>query len=607
MSGNPKKYITLNKPQSSIGPVASVLALVVLVSAVAFGASSRASVGVCGDGAVEGGEQCDDGNLVNGDGCSAKCTIERCGNSIIDPGEQCDEGAGNGAPGNRCSEQCAIRFCGDGTVDAGLGEECDDGNGISGDGCSSECLLEGEKKSSSSSSASTDASVASAAASEMTAASKADEDGGGTKVTAHPAAPAPSVEQVVATQAQAVVTFIAGSNGEDYKQYFTSEESAQMDGILKKLSSGRRLTPEEKTQAAGIASKFEQSKVTERDRYVSLLKEFVDTPISAIVVQEQQLSPEKITTSVVQTSIDELSKTVKVLSPQERASQVASDVKKLKRQGIDLEPQVGTDVAAYLGAGNKPIQVFTTIKSVKEAAEQHATKDLPASLEKLRNEVKSLQQSMPILEREYGVKSADINKALSSVSTTLENATAEDTQRVVNAVDHLFTVIERQKVVTKSDILSSGQKNIAAETQRILAEAGPAPKLTADLGTPANALADLAARAPEQAKQSFQEGSLQEQRGALIRFLETDPRLTSIRAKLQSEGRKDIEDRYQSLLRQIRSIGTETQQDTTCARSVSEALQCTHAFLTTAEDAARSQGVLSRMIGTLQDTFGIGQ
>ncbi len=31
---------------------------------------------VCGDGAVEGSEQCDDGNLVNGDGCDDMCNLE---------------------------------------------------------------------------------------------------------------------------------------------------------------------------------------------------------------------------------------------------------------------------------------------------------------------------------------------------------------------------------------------------------------------------------------------------------------------------------------------------------------------------------------------------
>ncbi|TMA57855.1 MAG: DUF4215 domain-containing protein, partial [Deltaproteobacteria bacterium] len=31
---------------------------------------------ICGDGLVEGSEQCDDGNTANGDGCSSICTLE---------------------------------------------------------------------------------------------------------------------------------------------------------------------------------------------------------------------------------------------------------------------------------------------------------------------------------------------------------------------------------------------------------------------------------------------------------------------------------------------------------------------------------------------------
>jgi cysteine-rich repeat protein len=30
----------------------------------------------CGDGYTDAGEQCDDGNLISGDGCSSTCTIE---------------------------------------------------------------------------------------------------------------------------------------------------------------------------------------------------------------------------------------------------------------------------------------------------------------------------------------------------------------------------------------------------------------------------------------------------------------------------------------------------------------------------------------------------
>jgi len=49
---------------------------------------------LCGDSKIEGDEQCDDGNNVDGDGCSLKCKVETCGDKIVQkPGEQCDNGS----------------------------------------------------------------------------------------------------------------------------------------------------------------------------------------------------------------------------------------------------------------------------------------------------------------------------------------------------------------------------------------------------------------------------------------------------------------------------------------------------------------------------------
>ena len=47
---------------------------------------------ICGNGSLEGTEQCDDGNLTNGDGCDANCTNTACGNGIATAGEACDDG-----------------------------------------------------------------------------------------------------------------------------------------------------------------------------------------------------------------------------------------------------------------------------------------------------------------------------------------------------------------------------------------------------------------------------------------------------------------------------------------------------------------------------------
>jgi uncharacterized repeat protein (TIGR01451 family) len=92
----------------------------------------------CGDGVLDPGEECDDGNNVDGDGCSANCTLEYCGDGVLDPGEECDDG--NNVDGDGCSADCKVEYCGDGNLDPG--EECDDGNNIDGDGCSANCTLE---------------------------------------------------------------------------------------------------------------------------------------------------------------------------------------------------------------------------------------------------------------------------------------------------------------------------------------------------------------------------------------------------------------------------------------------------------------------------------
>jgi cysteine-rich repeat protein len=61
----------------------------------------------CGDGLLEGDEVCDDGNNVDGDGCTATCQHECeyiCGNGDLEPGEQCDDG--NAVNGDGCSSAC---------------------------------------------------------------------------------------------------------------------------------------------------------------------------------------------------------------------------------------------------------------------------------------------------------------------------------------------------------------------------------------------------------------------------------------------------------------------------------------------------------------------
>jgi cysteine-rich repeat protein len=73
-------------------------------------------VALCGDGTLDFGEECDDSNLVDGDGCDSNCTVTGCGNGIVTAGEDCDDGGT--VAGDCCSAACGF--------EAG-GASCDDG------------------------------------------------------------------------------------------------------------------------------------------------------------------------------------------------------------------------------------------------------------------------------------------------------------------------------------------------------------------------------------------------------------------------------------------------------------------------------------------------
>jgi cysteine-rich repeat protein len=123
---------------------------------------------------VESPEGCDDGNYLNGDGCSVVCTVEEgwqctgspsvcqstatCANGILESPEGCDDG--NLTSNDGCSLSCTVElgwqcsgspstcvyvgYCGDGVLQPG--EECDDNNNTNNDGCSASCTFEGPVK-----------------------------------------------------------------------------------------------------------------------------------------------------------------------------------------------------------------------------------------------------------------------------------------------------------------------------------------------------------------------------------------------------------------------------------------------------------------------------
>ena len=77
---------------------------------------------VCGNGTIEVGEECDDTDTDDGDGCSSTCTVE--------DGWVCEDEP----------SVCTPVVCGDGLIEGD--EECDDNNTGGGDGCSSTCTVD---------------------------------------------------------------------------------------------------------------------------------------------------------------------------------------------------------------------------------------------------------------------------------------------------------------------------------------------------------------------------------------------------------------------------------------------------------------------------------
>jgi uncharacterized protein (TIGR03382 family) len=73
--------------------------------------------------------------------CSQGKCVSLCGNGILDPGELCDNGDrnSNSLP-DHCRTTCSVPRCGDGVQDSN--EQCDDGNLVSRDGCDRLCRRE---------------------------------------------------------------------------------------------------------------------------------------------------------------------------------------------------------------------------------------------------------------------------------------------------------------------------------------------------------------------------------------------------------------------------------------------------------------------------------
>jgi len=100
----------------------------------------------CGNGCLDPGEECDDGDPhfalpatadrnsdTVADACRLDCTNAGCGDGVVDTGEDCDDPDGNSdTEADTCRTDCTNPRCGDGVIDPGRGESCDEGDEFNG-------------------------------------------------------------------------------------------------------------------------------------------------------------------------------------------------------------------------------------------------------------------------------------------------------------------------------------------------------------------------------------------------------------------------------------------------------------------------------------------
>ena len=107
----------------SCAPLPGCVADATAATSLALAESTYAITSLCGNGVLDPGEQCDDGNDDSTDAC-VQCNPAKCADGFVQAGvEECDDG--NNDDDDCCTTLCKAPVCGDGIVAQGC-EQCDD-------------------------------------------------------------------------------------------------------------------------------------------------------------------------------------------------------------------------------------------------------------------------------------------------------------------------------------------------------------------------------------------------------------------------------------------------------------------------------------------------
>ncbi len=581
------------------------MATVTLVALIAMGwianrgTSHAQSDEVCGNDIVDAGEQCDDGNLTTGDGCSAYCLHEVCGNGVTDIAEQCDDG--NLIGGDGCGSLCTIEFCGDGSVQSP--ETCEDGNNVSGDGCSSTCQLE------------TDVQLNADLLPDDTVSSAGTDQSVPTEAVAtqpQPAAPAIPLHVLqTAVAAAASNTFIRTPEGEAYAGYFEADEQEALKDILRALRDRRALTPEQRERADKFAGDLGLSKFAERDRYNDMLARLIATTISEGVISEQAIDQAKLTGDPTAIT-EELRKVTKVMPREALQSETLSLVAELQRQGVAIDGLSTETIVEMIGENKRPVELFEAIVEVKERVEKVATPDVQASYDDILQNVGNLRMVLPVLEREYGIDREKVEAQLSALETTVATATPQQAREVVDAINKLTVSIQRDRKIDKKALENIDDQAAEKYLQRFAGVAQQANPLTAGLVpgqtiesvNPGDMLRTVEAasrQAPLMQRKAFSGQDVEAQKTSLIQYIYSQPDIMRLRALLQEGDHSDLDRRELDLRESIDRIGELDVPDDTCDDNMLAATRCVDDYTQWLQQAVRDRSALSRVGGYLED------
>lgn len=592
--------------------------------------------GVCGDGIVNAPEQCDDGNRADGDGCSSQCIIDRVievtrtspttgalqsGTGLVLHAFSVSGSLINGQPltikqllfrlaivgrftvGNWRLAQSGSAI----TVPCTLKQEsglivCTDIASVATLPVGAPLLLELRADVTvppDTVNAGLQIDLAGLEGVPQSGASSSSSSAGGESTP-------PMSPQTIIHEAENASAFLAHPNGAPYVQSLGGEQTPKLGQILQKLGGGHRLTTQERGWAGEIGSTLERTKARQRKRSTDLLRKFIGTPISADVVSEKKLEKGRLVDVDLPVAIGELQRRVRVLHRKELREKVLANVERLHRQGITIENSVPPQYEKNLSAGSKPIEVFATLQSLKEATERYATDDVPASLAIVRSQAAQLRAALPVLQREYGVQPEEIDVFLRDIEQATREATKQDAYPVVLAVNRFLSTLEERKMIRPSDLTAAPDpQRTAAEARRIGKEIG-GHELSLENGSIRSFITNLTVLAPEKYRRAFVEGSTREQCTALVTLLTEDERIRSLQIILRDSGQAAFDHRFEELKHQILAVGSPSAVESPCSASVSEALRCSAAYLQDLQSAVRSRSLFSRIIGFLQDFFGIG-